>query len=54
MREEFLQTFEQHRLKFQKISEEKIVRADIGVITNVRYDHLDEMGESLEEITNSL
>ena len=40
--------------ELQKISEEKIVRADIGVITNVRYDHLDEMGESLEEITNSL
>ncbi|MGL5210087.1 poly-gamma-glutamate synthase PgsB [Cetobacterium sp.] len=40
--------------ELQKISEEKIVRADIGIITNVRYDHLDEMGESLEEITNSL
>lgn len=40
--------------ELQKISEEKIVRADIGVITNVRYDHLDEMGESLEKITNSL
>lgn len=40
--------------ELQKISEEKIVKADIGVITNVRYDHLDEMGESLEEIANSL
>lgn len=40
--------------ELQKISEEKIVKADIGVITNVRYDHLDEMGESLEKITNSL
>lgn len=40
--------------ELQKISEEKIVRADIGVITNVRYDHLDEMGESLEKIAISL
>lgn len=40
--------------ELQKISEETIVKADIGVITNVRYDHLDEMGESLEEIANSL
>lgn len=40
--------------ELQKISEEKIVKADIAVITNVRYDHLDEMGESLEKITNSL
>lgn len=40
--------------EFQKISEEKIIKADIGVITNVRYDHLDEMGKSLEEIAISL
>lgn len=40
--------------EFQKISEEKIIKADIGVITNVRYDHLDEMGKSLEEIVISL
>lgn len=40
--------------ELQKISEEKIIKADIGVITNVRYDHLDEMGESLEKIANSL
>ena len=40
--------------EFQKVSEEKIIKADIGVITNVRYDHLDEMGETLEEIATSL
>lgn len=40
--------------ELQKISEEKIIKANIGIITNVRYDHLDEMGESLEEIANSL
>lgn len=40
--------------EFQKISEDKILNADIGVITNVREDHLDEMGNNLEEIANSL
>lgn len=40
--------------EFQKISEEMIIKADIGVITNVRYDHLDEMGNSLEKIADSL
>lgn len=40
--------------EYQKICEEKIIKADIGVITNVRYDHLDEMGNTLEEIAYSL
>lgn len=40
--------------EFQKITEEKILKADIAVITNVREDHLDEMGENLSEIAKSL
>lgn len=38
----------------QRISEEQILRADITIITNVREDHIDEMGSSLEEIAMSL
>lgn len=40
--------------EFQKITEEKILKADMAVITNVREDHLDEMGENLSEIAKSL
>ncbi len=39
---------------FQKICENSILKADISVITNVREDHLDEMGKSLDEIAESL
>lgn len=39
-----LQDFAQHRM----------VRGNLNVITNVRYDHIFEMGESLEEIAASL
>ena len=39
---------------YQKISEERMLRSDIGVITNVRPDHLDEMGETLDAIAESL
>ena len=38
----------------QEISQRKIVRSDIGVITNVRLDHTEEMGLTLEEICDSL
>ncbi|MBQ2751722.1 MAG: poly-gamma-glutamate synthase PgsB [Oscillospiraceae bacterium] len=38
----------------QYISQHKMVRADIGVITNVRLDHTEEMGETLDEICLSL
>ena len=34
----------------QEISQRKIVRSDIGVITNVRLDHTEEMGLTLEEV----
>lgn len=36
--------------ELQKICEEKILKADITVITNVRLDHIQEMGENLDEI----
>ena len=38
----------------QKVSQEKLVQGDWNVITNVRYDHIFEMGESLDEIAESL
>ena len=40
--------------EYQQVSEEMMIKSDVGVITNVRYDHMLEMGESLEEIANSL
>ncbi|EFW37089.1 poly-gamma-glutamate synthase PgsB [Treponema phagedenis] len=38
----------------QFISQNQMVQADIGVITNVRHDHVEEMGDSLEQICDSL
>jgi poly-gamma-glutamate synthase PgsB/CapB len=38
----------------QRMAERQIVHSTIGVITNVRADHLDEMGPSLEEVARSL
>ena len=40
--------------QYQWISEHKIVNSTIGVITNVRPDHLDEMGTTIEDIALSL
>lgn len=40
--------------ELQHICENKILDSDIGVITNVREDHLDEMGKTLDEIAESL
>lgn len=40
--------------ELQKIAQERIVKSDITVITNVRYDHIFEMGDTLEEIAASL
>tara|TARA_B100000676_G_scaffold75775_1_gene75332 strand:- start:16556 stop:17719 length:1164 start_codon:yes stop_codon:yes gene_type:complete len=40
--------------QYQWISEHKIVQSTIGVMTNVRPDHLDEMGISIEQITKSM
>ena len=39
---------------YQRISEERIVQSTIGVLTNVREDHQDVMGETLPEIARSL
>lgn len=38
----------------QKVAQEQIVKSNITVITNVRYDHIFEMGDTLEEIAESL
>lgn len=38
----------------QKVAQAQIVRSDITVITNVRYDHIFEMGDSLDEIAEAL
>ena len=40
--------------QYQWISEQKIVKSTIGALTNVRPDHLDEMGISMEQITKSM
>ncbi len=40
--------------ELQYICEHRMLHADINVITNVRADHLDEMGEDLESIAYSL
>lgn len=38
----------------QAVAQHRMVRGDVGVITNVRLDHTAEMGETLEEICDSL
>lgn len=40
--------------ELQYISQHRMMRADIGVITNARLDHTDEMGDTIEEICASL
>jgi gamma-polyglutamate synthase len=40
--------------EYQWVSEHKMLKSDIGVITNIRLDHVDEMGYTMEEITKSL
>ncbi len=40
--------------EMQWISENKLLQAAIGVITNVKYDHQDKMGASLDEIASTL
>lgn len=39
---------------YQAYAEDRLVRSDITVITNVRLDHQEEMGETLEKIADSL
>jgi len=38
----------------QRTLEDKIMKSSIGIITNIRYDHEEVMGESIEEIAKSL
>lgn len=38
----------------QGVAQHQMLQADVGVITNVRLDHTAEMGETLEEICDSL
>lgn len=40
--------------ELQSVSAHKMLQADVGVITNVRYDHTDIMGDSLSEIASVL
>ena len=40
--------------QLQWVTQHRMLHADIGVITNVRLDHTAEMGETLEEICDSL
>lgn len=40
--------------ELQKVTEHRIVKSTIGVITNVRPDHIGEMGSTVEEIAESL
>ena len=42
------------RPEYQRVSERSILRSDIGVLTNVRPDHLDQQGQSLPGIAMSL
>jgi len=40
--------------ELQRVSEHKIIQSTIGVITNVRTDHLDVMGPELSDVARSL
>ena len=40
--------------QYQWVSEHRIVRSTLGVITNVRRDHLDEMGTTILDIAKSI
>lgn len=42
------------RPDLQRVTQREMLRADIGVITNVRRDHTDVMGETMEEICDAL
>jgi gamma-polyglutamate synthase len=39
---------------YQRVAQDRIIRGDITVITNVREDHQEVMGETLEQIADSL
>ena len=39
---------------YQKITEHQMIKADIGVITNIRLDHLDVMGPRLDDVAKAI
>ncbi|MFH1121523.1 MAG: poly-gamma-glutamate synthase PgsB [Bacteroidota bacterium] len=39
---------------YQSITEKKMIHANIGVLTNVRFDHIDIMGHTLPEIAETM
>ena len=39
---------------YQRITEHQMVKADIGVITNIRLDHLDVMGPTLDDVAKAI
>lgn len=40
--------------QYQKITEQQMVKATIGVITNIRLDHLDVMGPTLDDVAKAI
>lgn len=42
------------RPEYQRFVERKMIRSTIGVITNVRQDHIEEMGPTLEDIGSAI
>ena len=40
--------------QYQWVAEQKMIKSTVNVITNVRPDHLDEMGSTMEDIAYSL
>jgi len=42
------------RPRLQAVSEQMLVRSTVGVITNVRPDHLDEMGPTVDDVAEAL
>jgi poly-gamma-glutamate synthase PgsB/CapB len=42
------------RPEYQQYAQDYMVRSDVTIITNVREDHQEEMGETLEEIADSM
>lgn len=39
---------------YQRITEKKMIKATVGVITNIRMDHLDVMGPTLDDVANAI
>lgn len=39
---------------YQRITEKQMIKATVGVITNIRMDHLDVMGPTLDDVANAI